>query len=237
MLPLRDRTPTKTFPFITVLLILVNVAVFTYEMKLDDGGIKQFVFAYGNIPYELSHRTDLDPQIGWPVYLTLFTSMFMHGSVDHILFNLLYLWIFGRLVEDRIGHLRFLGLYLFWGMFADMTHIGANVNSQIPTIGASGAISGVLGAYLLMFPANRILTLILFFIVPWPLTISSWFVLGQWVVYQFASGYLSQVRPAHADNIAYFAHIGGAVVGMMTGLIYRVLRPDEFHDEWNVGFD
>jgi membrane associated rhomboid family serine protease len=237
MLPIRDRTPTKTFPFITVLLILVNVAVFTYEMKLDRTQRKEFVWTYGTRPYEISHRVDLEPQIRLPVYVTLLTSMFMHGSALHIFGNMLYLWIFGRLVEDHIGHLRYLLLYLFWGVFADIVHIGVDLNDKMPAIGASGAISGVLGTYLVMFPANRIVTLVLFLIVPFPLTISCWFVLGEWVIYQFASGYLSQVNPEFADNVAYFAHIGGAVAGIMTGIVYRALRPNEFHNEWNVGFD
>jgi membrane associated rhomboid family serine protease len=219
MIPLYDQNPTRTFPIFTVTLIGANIATFLYQLSLGPQ-VVQLVESYGMIPYELTHFRDVGPRIGIPVQMTVFTSMFLHGGLLHVAGNMLYLWIFGNNIEDALGHGRFIVFYLVCGILASLTHALVEPNSRIPAIGASGAISGVLGAYLFLYPRARVMTLIVFFyfirLVPIPAVV----VLGFWFLLQVMNS--AQSAPGGA-GVAYFAHIGGFVAGFI--LILLVKKP------------
>ncbi len=218
MIPLRDDNPTRRTPVVTVALILANLAVFAYEISLPREALESFVVRMGVIPAEFTTGISLPPAL--PLPLTLFTSMFLHGGLMHLGGNMLYLWIFGNNIEEATGPFRFIVFYLASGLAAAFTQIAASPRSEIPMIGASGAIAGVLGAYMLLYPHARVLTLvpILFFIriVHLPALL----VLGFWFVYQIA---LSGMTDPHMGGVAFFAHIGGFVAGMI--LIWPLRRP------------
>jgi len=212
---------------------LINTIIYGYELHVYGSqgirGLRELVNAFGTVPYELSHNLDIEPYISAPVYVTLLTATFLHGSPLHLMGNMLYLWIFGNDMEDRFGHWWFLLLYLSWGLFASFVDIFANLNTIRPSIGASGAIAGVLGAYMVILPTTKIDSL--FVVVP--VRLPALILIGQWLVFQIIDGQFLSLNPAPGDNIAYYAHVGGAAAGLMTGLIYRVLRPAEFDNEWS----
>jgi membrane associated rhomboid family serine protease len=209
MIPLRDENPTKAFPFVTIFLIAINAAVFLYELSLG-GQLESFVRQFGVIPYDIIHASD------FRVYLTLFSSLFLHADLFHILGNMLYLWIFGNNIEDTIGHVRFVFFYLLCGVAASLGHIIFSSGSRVPTIGASGAISGVLGAYLLLYPDAKILTLIpLFYFWRIVKINAKWFLLI-WIVFQVLSGavYFNLSQSTGQGGVAWFAHIAGFFAGI-----------------------
>ncbi|MEP7200082.1 MAG: rhomboid family intramembrane serine protease [Chloroflexota bacterium] len=224
MLPFRDLNPTRSAPFVTVLLIAANALAFLYEWSLPRRQLEQFIMAYGVLPFEITHGVDLAPQIGIPVYLTIVTSMFLHGGWLHILGNMLYLWIFGNNIEDKFGHVRFLLIYLAWGIVAAFAQVVVDPNSRVPAVGASGAIAGVLGAYLVMFPSARVDSVVFIGIFITTVRTPALFVIGFWIVLQFLNGFLSLGVAHSGDGVAYFAHIGGAVAGVVVGLVYRALN-------------
>ncbi len=160
MLPLRDNIPTRSFPVSTILIIALNIAVFIYQLTLKEAAVQRLVYHMGAIPYEIVHPRDIFNRHGFPYPLTIFTSMFLHGGLLHVLGNMLYLWIFGNNVEDNLGHIKFIVFYLLCGIAAAGLHIYLNQDSRIPMIGASGAVSGVLGAYILLYPQAKIQTLV-----------------------------------------------------------------------------
>lgn len=223
-LPLKDLNPTQRFPFVTVALIASNVAVFVYELLLGRG-IEGFITAYGMTPYEITHAVDLIGSVGelplvhapGPpfVYLTVLTSMFIHGGFLHILGNMLYLWIFGNNIEDLLGPLRFLLFYIVCGVVAALSHVLTDPGSIVPTVGASGAVAGVLGAYLIVHPRARVLTLVFLGIFIRPMLVPAALVLIFWFVLQIFSGFLSLGAGALGGGVAWFAHIGGFVAGMV----------------------
>lgn len=206
MIPLRDANPTQNTPFLTYGFVAINVIVFFGELLLDGQGmLEQFIVAWGVIPAELL----ADPASEWP---TLITSMFLHGGWAHLLGNMLYLWVFGDNLEDRLGIVRFVLFYFISGLVATGAQIAINPDSTVPTIGASGAIAGVLGGYLLLFPRARITALVFRFITQVPALI----VLGFWFVYQFFFGIASLSNmDMQVGGVAFFAHIGGFVAGMV----------------------
>ena len=161
MIPLKANIPTRRFPVITALLILVNCSIFIYQLSLGKMG-QQLIYALGTIPYEFTHFTNMpsSPEVAFP--LTMVSSMFIHGGWFHLGGNMLYLWIFGVTVEDSMSRRGFIVFYLLCGVIAALSHIFANPNSTVPMLGASGAISGILGAYLLLYPRARILTILFF---------------------------------------------------------------------------
>ena len=223
MIPLRDINPTRTFPLVTILIIVANALAFFYELTLSPEALTRFIAQYGTVPYQITHGVALDPAVTFPVYLTLLTSMFLHGGWLHIVGNMLYFWIFGNNIEDRFGHIRFLMIYLFWGVAAGLAQVFIDPGSRIPALGASGAIAGVLGAYLVLFPTARVDALIPLGFFLTTLRLPAILVIGQWILLQFLNGF-SVVGGAPVDGgVAYFAHIGGAVVGLITGLLYRLL--------------
>ncbi len=216
MIPLRGSVPTEKFPFVTILIIVINVAVFMYQLSLGQKANEELVMRAGATPYEISHGVDTPPAFGHPVRLTLLTSMFLHGGLFHIIGNMLYLWVFGNNIEDRVGHLRFIFFYLICGVAAGIVYIASGPESRIPMVGASGAISGVLGAYLILFPRARILTLITlgFFIrlVEMPALI----VLGFWIIVQLVNATF-----LHQTDVAWLAHIGGFFTGLLLIPLFR----------------
>ncbi len=211
MIPLKDDNPTKSFPFVTIILIAVNAIVFFYQLSLNDVSGKIFVFTYGAIPYELMNSINLPLTPYIPNSATVFTSMFLHGGLFHLGGNMLYLWIFGNNIEDSMGHIKFIVFYLICGTAAVFAHTVVNPSSKLPMIGASGAIAGVLGAYLLLFPRARVLTLIFLGFFIRVIEIPALIVIGFWIIIQFLSGAMS-VGVA-GGGIAYFAHIGGFLSG------------------------
>jgi len=220
MIPLKDRNPRKRFPLFTILLIAVNVLVFLYQSSL---GIKLegFFHSFSVIPnqiYQALHSEVLRPF----VLLTLLTSLFMHGGWLHLGGNMLYLWIFGDNVEDKLGRIRFLFFYLLCGIAASALHVYLEPTSNIPTIGASGAISGVLGAYVILFPHARVLTLIPIFIFIQIVEMSAYIILGFWFVLQFFNG-IGSLRNA-TIGIGGVAHIGGFIAGLLLVIPFRKYR-------------
>jgi membrane associated rhomboid family serine protease len=203
---------------VTLLLVIANSAVFLYELTLGQTGGELFVSTYALIPARLFSSVVLDNG-SLPVAATIFTSMFLHGGIPHIAGNMLYLWIFGNNVEDDTGRLRFILFYLLCGTVAAMTHALVNKSSIIPMIGASGAVSGVLGAYVLLYPRARVVTLMFFGFYLRTVEIPALFVLGFWFVIQFLSALSSS---SSGGGIAWYAHIGGFVAGvMLIGLFKR----------------
>jgi membrane associated rhomboid family serine protease len=233
MLPLKDDVPSRTVPFMTVGLIAANVVAFLYQASLEMSGdpralqaAQEFVFEFGAIPCRLTGACRAPAEFPHPA-LTIFTSMFLHGGLFHIAGNMLYLWIFGNNVEDTLGHGRFLLFYLFCGVAAALAQTVMNPASKIPMVGASGAISGVLGAYLLLFPYARVLTLITFGFFIRFVHIPAVIVLGFWIVVQFLNGILtvSLAGPEAGGGVAWFAHIGGFLAGMAVVFLLRLWRP------------
>jgi membrane associated rhomboid family serine protease len=211
---------------VTWSLIAANVLIFLYELTLEAGSqraLTQFVEVMGVIPYEITHGVDLPPPNPTTVYLSIFTSMFVHGGWVHMLGNMWYLFLFGNNVEDSMGSLRFLVFYLICGALAGATQIATAWNSQIPLIGASGAIAGVLGAYLLLFPHAKVDTLVFMGYFIRVVQIPAVVVLGFWIIIQLFSGVASLGTPG-AGGVAWFAHIGGFVAGVLLVNVFRRRR-------------
>ena len=240
MLPIGDENERGHGPaFVSLALIGLNIAVFLLLQGAGGPSGEDFTYGYSAVPFEITNNVDLvgpepitiggrEEQIPQepgpsPIWLTLFTSMFMHGGWLHIGGNLLFLWIFGDNVEHRIGHLAYLVFYLVAGVIASLAQILVDVASVIPTLGASGAISGVLGAYLVMFPTNRVTVLMLRF----PMRVPAIVAIGLWAVLQFVNGIGAfAVTEETGGGVAYMAHIGGFVAGVLAGILFRAL----FHE-------
>jgi membrane associated rhomboid family serine protease len=197
---------------VTVALIVVNVLAFFLELSQpSSGALQSFIQAWGVVPREYATGHDLAPQIPLPFWSTLLTSMFLHGGWAHLGGNMLYLWIFGDNVEKRLGHGRFLAFYLGCGIAAGLAHIFFNSGSTMPTVGASGAISGVLGGYLLLFPHNRVRVMTGGGIA----TVPAVFMLGLWILIQFVNGLGQIASTPETGGVAYMAHIGGFLAGLL----------------------
>jgi len=215
MIPLKDDNPTRTFPFVNIALILVNVAVFFYQLTLSPHAYKVFLLANATIPARIPAY--LGGHLGFEMaFYPMFTSMFLHGGLMHLLGNMLFLYVFGDNVEDYFGHMFYLIFYLFCGIGSGLVHVLFNLNSSLPAIGASGAISGVMGAYAVLFPRTRVLMLFLVFLVPIPAV----FVLGYWFVLQFLSG-IGQLGASAMGGVAFWAHIGGFLIGLVVALAVK----------------
>lgn len=250
-----DNTGRSTTPFVNYLLIAVNVLVFVFLQGL--GSNEKFTYAYSTVPGEIITGRDivtrpvavenftgqriqmpgLQPTL-IPVYLTLITSMFMHGGIAHIFGNMLFLWIFGDNIEDRLGHLRYLIFYLVCGILAGLSHVfvtaalasaaGDSSSLLVPSLGASGAISGVLGGYLLLFPTNRVIVILSWFVTPVPAFVA----IGLWFVFQLISGLGILGSGSQAGGVAYAAHIGGFIAGLVLIKIFAIGRrpPDRYYE-------
>jgi len=219
MIPLHDDNPTTLTPIVTVALIVACVAVFLWQVGLPPGGFERAVYAYGMIPAVLFGERELPAElVAIPATLSVFTSMFLHGGWMHLIGNMLYLWIFGNNVEDAMGHGRFVVFYLLCGLAAAFAQAFQDPGSTVPMIGASGAIGGVLGAYVLLYPQARVLVLIPLGFFFYTLRIRALYVLGSWFVLQFVSTVLAGDQ---VGGVAYWAHIGGFVAGMVLILPFR----------------
>ena len=214
-LPLRDENASGKFPAVNVLLILTNLAGFIYQLTLTPRLEKAFVMANAVVPDRIPAWLAGHGTLEW-AFLPLVTSMFLHGGFAHILGNMLFLWIFGDNVEAFFGHLGYLLFYFVCGIGAGLMHIAFNLHSHLPAIGASGAISGVMGAYIVLEPRNRILTLIFIFLVRVPAVV----VLGVWFAMQFLSG-VSSLGTTMNGGVAVWAHIGGFLIGVVVALAVR----------------
>ena len=211
MFPYKDDNPTDTFPFVTIGIIGLNILVFLFQLILDIDG-RRIVYAYGAIPHNIVTLESVQPI--HPL-ITIFTSMFMHGGLLHIFGNMLYLWIFGNNIEDRLGHFRYLVFYLFCGILAALSHTVSAPDSTVPMIGASGAVSGVLGSYILLFPMARVHTLIFLGFFVQSVQIPALIVIGFWAIIQFVNGLIMQGAP-NQGGIAWLAHAGGFLAGLIT---------------------
>jgi membrane associated rhomboid family serine protease len=233
VLPLKDSVPTRTFPILTVGLIVVNALVWIlYENAGQGAG---FLSAVDELAYHPCEVENSCPTVGqdWPA--TAVTSMFMHGSWEHLLGNMLFLWIFGNNVEDVLGKIRFLPFYLLAGFAATATQTfvtlgyGSPQDGEIPNLGASGAIAGVLGAYLLLFPRGRVLTWMLPFFL---FEIPAFVYLGLWFVFQLISGGYAFVQPEAGGGVAFFAHIGGFAFGFLAVKLFTTGRPRRYEPSY-----
>jgi membrane associated rhomboid family serine protease len=226
MIPIGDDPPRHRFPWVTIVLIVANVLVFVYQLSLPERQLEIFVQGFGTVPREILSGRDLPPPAPGPVWITLFTAIFIHGGFLHLGSNMLYLWVFGDNVEDRLGHMTYLFFYLTAGIVAGLTHVFFNPQSTIPSVGASGAIAGVLGGYLLMFPGALIRTLVILGPILLFPRISAILMIGFWFLMQFLAGLLSLgAATEQTSGVAVWAHIGGFVAGVLLALVLRPRRP------------
>jgi membrane associated rhomboid family serine protease len=223
MIPLRDTIPSRRVAWVTRTLVAANVAAFLLELR-QGHALEALLYRFGVVPsyWMVQSPGDL---LEWPrLFLTLVTSQFLHGGIMHLASNMLYLWIFADNVEDRLGHARFLLLYLGSGTAAAVTQLVASPHSSLPMVGASGAIAGVLGAYFLMFPGARIVTLIplgfFWHTVEWP----AFLFLGFWFLLQWAHGIMTVGEVANVGGVAFWAHIGGFIAGLLAVAILKPRR-------------
>lgn len=206
MIPIRDENPTERFPVVTVFLILLNLIVFFYQGALGPRGQLELIYTWGAIPYYISNEP-----IDSPVQLTILTSMFLHGGLFHVGTNMLYLWIFGNNVEDFMGRGRFILFYLLCGYLAAYAHIYLYPESETPIVGASGAISGIMGAYILLYPRARVLCLLFLGFFLTMVRVPAFVVLGFWIIIQVING---SAALGTETGVAWFAHIGGFFAGL-----------------------
>jgi membrane associated rhomboid family serine protease len=212
-IPLKDLNPRRSFPFINVLLILINMVVFFFfERAMLPAAFAANAVIPARLPAFLAGHLGVAP-----TFLPLLTSMFLHGTILHLLGNMLFLWVFGDNVEDHFGHLGYLLFYLFCGVGSGLTHIFFNWGSHVPAVGASGAISGVMGAYLVLYPRAKVLTLVFFI---FPVEIPAVFILVYWFLIQFLQG-ISSLGAIASGGVAWWAHIGGFLLGMLVTLVSR----------------
>jgi membrane associated rhomboid family serine protease len=212
MLPIRDDTPSRTFPLVTFLLILANGFVWLWEVSLG-GGLNHFYYQFGFVPGVLTGVYKAPSWAIAPYFLTILTSMFIHGSWGHILGNMLFLWIFGNNIEGHLGHGKYLLFYLVGGVVAAIVQLLSGPTSQVPTIGASGAIAAVMGAYFFLYPKAKIQTLV-FFIFITIVRLPAWIFLGIWFVMQLFEGTFGA-----AQGVAVWAHVGGFLFGVVIAWI------------------
>jgi rhomboid family protein len=213
MIPLRDVIPSRTTPYITITIIVLNALAWLFEISLPRDVLPAFLQYYGVVPADFSPPT-------------LVTSMFLHGSWSHVIGNMWYLWIFGDNVEDRVGHGRFIVFYLLCGIVAALAQVAADPTSALPTIGASGAIAGVMGAYFVLYPQSRVLTLL-----PWIfiqiVELPAIVLLGFWFLMQlFSAGAIAVTASTHGGGVAFMAHVAGFALGAMGIFVFRKRERD-----------
>jgi membrane associated rhomboid family serine protease len=213
MFPIGDENRgIRSRAYVNYALIAVNILVFLYQLTLSERDLARFFIDWGVVPWNISHGERL---------ATLVTSQFMHGGWLHIGGNMLFLWVFGDNIEDTMGHIGYLNFYLLCGVAAGLAQVLVNTDSRIPQIGASGAISGVLAAYLVLFPRGKVRTL-LFVGIPFIILIPAWGMIGYWIVIQFINGVATLgVKTQQTSGVAYFAHIGGFIAGLVLVWVFR----------------
>jgi hypothetical protein len=214
MIPLRDNIPSRTVPVVNYALIAANLLLFLYQVSLGEH-LERFLFTWGLVPAKLFSGGGAAP---------LVTSMFLHGGWLHVLGNMLYLYIFGDNVEDRVGHLRYLVFYLLCGLCAAGAQLWAAPASRLPMVGASGAVAGVMGAYFCLYPRARIVTLVFLFIFIDFIEVPAFFFLAFWFILQFLSGTLSFAQAADTGGVAWWAHVGGFLGGVGLLFVFKKRR-------------
>jgi rhomboid family protein len=223
-IPINDHIRRRTFWFSTLLLIVVNTLVFLFELSLGPN-LNRMVYLYGIVPARYTAAHGLAHTSPGGFFIPIFASMFIHGGWLHLIGNMLFLFVFGRSIEDRYGHLGFLFLYFLSGLAAAITHILVNAGSPVPTIGASGAIAGVLGAYAVCYPRAKISTLIFLIFFFWKVEIPALFLLGFWFLIQFITGYqMLAIQTATGGGVAWWAHVGGFMMGIFLVIVMRPKR-------------
>jgi membrane associated rhomboid family serine protease len=218
LIPIKDENPTVRPPVVTVTLIVACVVAFLYQLSLPEAQQERFIYRFGMIPALLLDNTIGAKNIGIPPWATVFTSMFLHGGFAHIAGNMLFLWVFGNNIEDALGHLRFILFYALTGVGAAMAQALIDLHSTVPMVGASGAISGVLGAYLVLHPHARVTLLFWIFVFVRTFQAPAYVVLGLWFGFQVVNGLLADQSDG---GVAFFAHIGGFVAGAALILLFR----------------
>jgi membrane associated rhomboid family serine protease len=221
MIPLRDVIPSRTVPFVTVTLIALNLVTWIIELSLPSETLEQFLKVYGVVPAFFT----------WPAVLT---SMFLHGDWFHLLGNMLYLWIFGDNIEDRLGHMRYLLFYLLCGTVAALAQVASSPGSEVPIIGASGAIAGVMAGYMVLYPRSRVLTLVPLFIFIELIEVPAVLFLGVWFFMQLVGEVGSIASTTQGSAIAFWAHIAGFVTGI--GAVLALNRPERQRVDWWDGY-
>jgi membrane associated rhomboid family serine protease len=223
--PLYDENPTRITPYITYGLIGINVLVFLHEVRLSEAQLDQFLQLYAVVPRQLTRFPDVE-------WVTLFTSQFLHGGWWHLASNMLYLWVFGNNIEDRMGHFKYLIFYLSCGALAALCQWVIGMDSTIPSLGASGAIAGILGAYLIRFPRTQVVTLVFLLFFVTTIRVPALVLIGLFVVNNVVSGLASLQQAANmsveSGGVAYWAHIGGFVFGIILGPVFGLFRQDEY---------
>lgn len=218
MIPLKDNNPTHRTPWVTRTLIGLCVCVFIYQLVLSTGAENRLIYQAGAIPSVILGTRNLSPDLAtvWPSWTSLFSSLFLHGGFMHLAGNMMFLWVFGDNVEDAMGHWRFIAFYLICGVLATGAHIALDPTSTTPLIGASGAISGVLGAYILLYPKAKVTAILPLGFIFIPFRLAAWIVLGFWFALQ-----IFNVLSSGDSNVAWMAHIGGFVAGMAGIVIFK----------------
>jgi membrane associated rhomboid family serine protease len=237
MFPIQDSVPSRSVPVVSRALILINAVVFFFELMLPRQGVEQIFHLFGIVPARFTHP-DWAAYVGFPAdaYWSILTHQFLHGGWLHIIANMWTLWIFGDNVEDRMGSLRFAIFYLLCGSIAGVTQVLTNKDSTLPSVGASGAIAGVLGAYLMFFPTARLIVLFPIFFFPFFFEVPAVLYLVFWFLIQLFSGAAALAGPEQVGGIAWWAHVGGFVSGMLLCRLFvrrrRQWQPDEYGFEW-----
>jgi membrane associated rhomboid family serine protease len=225
MIPIRDTIPSSAFPIVTVLIIVLNSILFIFQWAWGSH-IHGFVEHFGIVPAKYFWLADTHPSDYGDRFIPFFSSMFLHGGWMHVIGNMWYLWIFGDNVEDRFGRIGFIGFYLLCGLTAGLTHVYLSPDSAIPTIGASGAIAGVMGAYMVLYPASRVVTMIPLMVFFPIVEIPAVFFLGFWFLMQFFQGTVSSVAAQNVGGVAWWAHFGGFAVGALIAVFFRRRKID-----------
>ncbi len=214
MIPIRDRNPSSTFPYVTIGIIIVNILIFLYELSLGSG-LGEFIMEFGVVPLKVRYYSQASDLTFINTFFPFISSMFLHGGFIHLIGNMWFLWIFGDNIEDKLGHFKFIAFYFLCGIIASSVHVFFNSQSNVPCVGASGAIAGVLGAYMITFPRARVVTIVPLFVFIQVMELPAIVVLGFWFVIQFFNGAASITASASGAGVARWAHIGGFAAGVI----------------------
>ncbi len=219
MIPLRDSTKSQTFPIVNLTIIVLNILIYFLEVSFEPYQLNQIYYAFGLVPAEVMNTIITGSSLT-PVLISFVTAMFIHGGWLHVIGNMLFLWVFGDNVEDRLGHVKYLLFYLVVGAAGSLAHIISNPFSTVPIVGASGAVAGVLGAYIIAFPRSRILALVPIFIIFTLVEIPAVIFIALWFVLQLFNGVAS--LGGNVNTVAYWAHVGGFVMGV---ILIKIMAP------------
>ncbi len=221
MIPIRDRNPSGTFPYVTIGIIIINVLIFLYELSLGSG-LGEFIMKFGVVPLKVSYYSQVSDLTFINTFFPFISSIFLHGGFIHLIGNMWFLWIFGDNIEDKLGHFKFIAFYFLCGIIASSVHVFFNSQSSVPCVGASGAIAGVLGAYMITFPRARVVTIVPLFVFIQVMELPAMVVLGFWFVIQFFNGAASITASTSGAGVAWWAHIGGFAAGVIILYIMRI---------------